>query len=170
MTAGRMDRAWRDFQAWCRGKGLPALPANPWTVAAYLRYRDKNGGGPAVAEALRAIGRAHILRSVRPPHNHPMVLRTVKRLAERDYTAPAQSALFDDSVVVDKKPSPEPEETPDDTLAEEPVAKEDEHIDETDDESPEPQSQSARLNRSMRVTPKLVSRRPRRPTTEAEPE
>ena len=153
MTTNRMDKAWREFQRWCRGKRLPALPANPWTVAAYIRYKDRHGGGPAVAMALRAIGNAHVLRSAKPPHTHPLVQRTVRRLAERAQTAPAQSALFDDTVA-GVLATPKPADVID--------VDEGDEADETTEKVEAKPSQSARLNRSMRVTPKLVSRRPRR--------
>jgi hypothetical protein len=136
MTARRMDKAWRDFQRWCRGKRLPALPAHPWTVAAYVRYRDRHGGGAAVAEALAAIGRAHILRSARPPHTHPLVQRTVRRLAERAQARPDQSALFADNDAVNA-PRPDPAPVPD---------------------APEPPPPRGGV-RSLRGEPKLVRRR-----------
>lgn len=155
-----MDKAWREFQRWCRGKHLPALPANPWTVAAYIRYKDRHGGGPAVADALRAIGHAHVLRSAKSPHTHPLVERTLRRLAERAQTAPAQSALFDEAVIgVPIEPrlteTIAPEESDDEAEVKE--------SSETVEKQP---SQSARLSRSMRSAPKLVSRRPRRPSLE----
>lgn len=133
MTAKRMDKAWREFQRWCRGKCLPALPANPWTVAAYIRYRDRHGGGPAVAEALKAIGRAHILRSARPPHTHPLVERTLRRLAERAQTAPDQAALFEDDDAFTAAPAAAPS-------------------------APEP-TPKTKGRRSLRSEPKLVRRR-----------
>jgi integrase len=52
--------AWQAFAAWCRGKGLTALPAAPEAVALYLTARADTGHKPAtVALDLAAVNAAH---------------------------------------------------------------------------------------------------------------
>ncbi|MDE2981581.1 MAG: tyrosine-type recombinase/integrase [Gemmatimonadota bacterium] len=52
--------AWRKFREWAREEGLPSLPADPMTVAAYLVYRMRQGLSISSLELDRkAIGYYH---------------------------------------------------------------------------------------------------------------
>jgi len=71
------------FEAWCRGRGVAALPALAGTVADYLRARDAAGGAPAsLARYKASISRIHVLARLVDPTRDPLVtltLRAVRR-------------------------------------------------------------------------------------------
>ena len=46
---------WRDFTAWCRVKSLPALPAAPETVAAYLASLARTHGRSALRRRISTV-------------------------------------------------------------------------------------------------------------------
>ncbi len=123
------EKAWREFAAWCRARKLRHLPAHPWTVAAYARWRERRG--KAAGEAVRAIGRAHLLAGRPPPDRHPTVTRTLNKIEARRDAAVDGANLFEDRDFLNDAPAPEPK--------------------------PEPE---ARPRRTMRVRPKLVRRGP----------
>ncbi|HTQ57228.1 MAG TPA: site-specific integrase [Bryobacteraceae bacterium] len=50
---------WRDFQTWCDGHQVPALPATPQTVALYLTDRASRLKASSLARRLTTINRAH---------------------------------------------------------------------------------------------------------------
>ena len=88
------DKAWDDFVAWCRVRRLRALPAHPWTVAAYLRWCDHRRRPMPPAKALRAIARAHVLACVPAPDHHPTVTRTLRAIDARNRQKAVGAALF----------------------------------------------------------------------------
>ena len=49
---------WADFDARCQSRGVPALPAAPTTVAAYLAALATTHAGATLRRRLAAIGRA----------------------------------------------------------------------------------------------------------------
>jgi hypothetical protein len=50
----------RRFSDWCNSKGVPFLPAQPSTVAAYIRFENKSGANfQRIFETVRAIEQAH---------------------------------------------------------------------------------------------------------------
>jgi hypothetical protein len=50
----------RRFADWAKSKGVPFLPAQPSTVAAYIRFENKNGANfQRIFETVRAIEQLH---------------------------------------------------------------------------------------------------------------
>lgn len=89
---------WRQWEAWTRGRGLDALPADPASVAAYLTTCADNGASPSsVARAAAAITHRHRSSGHQTPCSHEgvrRVLRGVRRSAvQRGYTARKARAL-----------------------------------------------------------------------------
>lgn len=80
------DKAWDEFVFWCQKNRLTPLPANAWTIAAYLRFLDKDFSPPEIAKSLKAISRAHALKSRMRPDRDPMVARAME-LIEIRYVA-----------------------------------------------------------------------------------
>ena len=93
-NTGAQGRAWADFSAWCRRRGLRALPAHPWTLAAYLRWCEERHRYPAIVKRIGVIARAHLLGCQPAPHRHPTVLRTLRTIERR--ALGQSSALFRD--------------------------------------------------------------------------
>jgi hypothetical protein len=88
------EKAWKDFAAWCEARGLRALPAHPWTVAAYARWCEARHRFPVVAKQIRVIARVHLLACAGAPDRHPTVTRTLRALEARSLTRPHRAALF----------------------------------------------------------------------------
>jgi len=127
----RADRAWREFDAWCRRHRLRPLPAHPWTVAAFLRWCEHRRTARLIEQDLKSIARIHVLNGHRPPDRHPTVLRTLRIIALRKETKGGEADLFDPAMV-------RAGETSARTKTETKLAK-----------------------RSLRMTPRLVTRRDR---------
>lgn len=98
MTKERDDKAWDGFVSWCRSRGLSALPANPWTLAAYARWCERRQRYPAIARNLKAIARIHDSKTRKRPFRHPTVTRTLSliqaRARERAKAKPKSAELF----------------------------------------------------------------------------
>jgi len=77
------EKAWSDFVAWCRKRGLSAMPANPWTVAAYARWCERHHRYPAIMRTIRAVARVHRSKSRKRPDRHPTVARTLRLIETR---------------------------------------------------------------------------------------
>lgn len=77
------DKAWDEFVSWCRDRGLKAMPANPWTFAAYARWCERSHRFPAIAKTIRAIARVHGSKSRKRPERHPTVARTLHLIESR---------------------------------------------------------------------------------------
>lgn len=77
------EKAWSDFVTWCRKRGLSAMPANPWTVAAYARWCERHHRFPAVVRTIRAVARVHRAKSRKRPDRHPTVARTLRLIETR---------------------------------------------------------------------------------------
>lgn len=88
------DKAWLEFVGWCRGHGLRALPAHPWTLAAYARWCEQRLKYPQIARHVIVIARAHLMACVPSPDRHPIVARTLSVMEERHRTPPLRAALF----------------------------------------------------------------------------
>ncbi|MBK8176788.1 MAG: hypothetical protein IPK66_16475 [Rhodospirillales bacterium] len=134
MTHRKREKAWTDFQAWCTARGLRALPAHPWTVAAYARWCEARHRYPIILNRVRAIARAHLLACVASPDRHPTVTRTLRTLEIRNRSRADRAALF-----------------PAEEIAPMPV-------------SAKPSRRSLRdrrRERVLRAVPRLVSRRPK---------
>lgn len=99
----RAEQTWKEFAAWCRQRGLKALPAHPWTVAAFARWRESRATALQIARDVRTIARVHLLASLPPPDRHPTVRRTLRVIAARQSARRQGAALFrDDDFATDE--------------------------------------------------------------------
>lgn len=131
------NAAWEDFVDWCTHKNLQAVPANAWTLAAYIRSLEGVESLANIRKRIADIGKAHAEKSKKRPERHPLIEKTLEIIALRAEKSESQSRLFDDN---DFTAEPPPK-----------IKKPRIKTDET-------QTKSAR-SRIMRSTPKLVSKR-----------
>ena len=142
------DKAWVDFRAWCVARGLKALPAHPWTVAAYVRFCGTRHAPKTITERLDIIGRVHMAKGHRAPDRAAMVGRTLDQLRrERRKGAKTGPALFRaEDFVAGAEAAPATE-----TLA----------MPEAPPTPARPKKKAAKKG-PLSQQPRLVSRRPRR--------
>lgn len=86
MATPQREKAWLDFRSWCVARGLRALPAHPWTVAAYVRFCQSRHRPKTIAGKLETIVRAHVFKGHASPEKNIIVKRTL-RLAASDVAA-----------------------------------------------------------------------------------
>ena len=80
------------FEAWCRRRGVPALPAAAAAVADYLRARDAAGAAPAsLARYKASISRVHVLSRLADPTRDPLVTLTLRAVRRARGTAQKQA-------------------------------------------------------------------------------
>jgi len=80
------------FEAWCRRRDVPALPAVTATVADYLRARDAAGAAPAsLARYKASISRVHVLARLVDPTRDPLVTLTLRAVRRARSTAQKQA-------------------------------------------------------------------------------
>ncbi len=94
MIAQRREKNWLEFVEWCRARRLKALPAHPWTVAAYARWCDTHYRRPNVSKRVEAIARAHIFYCATSPDRHPTVTNTLRSIERRHQSVSQRAALF----------------------------------------------------------------------------
>ena len=96
-------RDWRIFRAWAAFRGLPALPAEPGTVAAFLAAQAQAGiKASSIGRRLAAIRYAHKLAGfTEPPTNSELVRATLRGIRRTLGTAPDQKAPATAPVVVE---------------------------------------------------------------------
>jgi site-specific recombinase XerD len=83
----------RIFEAWCRGRGVSALPAIPETVAAFLAHDVENGTRPStLGRRVAAIRYAHKLAGHPVPTDDERVKATMRGIRRRLGTAPRKKA------------------------------------------------------------------------------
>ena len=78
---------WRIFNAWCATRGLPTLPADPPTVAAFLSHEADGGIARAtIGRRLAAIVYAHRVANLVAPTDQPggILVETTMRGIRRD--------------------------------------------------------------------------------------
>src|SRR5439155_19464197 len=82
------------FRVWCEGRRVPALPATPETVAAFLAAEASRGIKPSsIGRRVAAIRYAHKLAGHdAPPTNSEMVRATVRGIRRTIGTAKARKA------------------------------------------------------------------------------
>jgi hypothetical protein len=137
-------KIWREFVFWCEDRGLVPLPAHPWTVAAYLRWHEAKNPD-MTAPLIKTIARVHLLANRTSPHRHPMVLRTLKMIEKQRHSRINWGSLFQERDFLAQPDESEKDETlPSDV----PPSSAMEH------------GKKHRFKRSLRATPKLVTRRP----------
>jgi len=79
------------FRTWCDAKGVPALPAEPSTVAAYLASEADRGTRPStISRRLAAIRYAHKLAGLEPPTDSDAVRATLRGIRRTAGNAPAR--------------------------------------------------------------------------------
>jgi hypothetical protein len=100
MSQRKREKAWTEFVGWCKARGLRALPAHPWTVAAYARWCEARHLYPHILGRMRAIARAHLLACLGAPDRHPVVTRTLRTIEARHRTRDTHSTLFPADEVV----------------------------------------------------------------------
>jgi site-specific recombinase XerD len=75
---------WRQFVAWCAGRGAVALPARPRLVVLYLGSLARDRLAPATLKAVaHAIAKAHQITGHASPTDDPIVLRAKRRILAR---------------------------------------------------------------------------------------
>ena len=81
------------FRSWCEAKGVPALPAAPESVAAYLAAEANRGAKVStIGRRLAAIRYAHKLAGQEPPTNSEAVKATLRGIRRTAGSAPARKA------------------------------------------------------------------------------
>ena len=144
MRASKREKAWTDFEQWCRDRRLRSLPAHPWTLAAYARWCETRHRYPAIVERIQSIARIHLLACAASPDRHPMVMRTLRSLELRNRTRAGRAALFPvDEVAPATHEEPAPIGPAPSGPAQGPM-------------------RGRRRKTALRTAPRLVSRRPRR--------
>ena len=132
---------WSEFTKWCAQRRLKALPAHPWTIAAYLRWIDRRADAQVAHAALDAISRQHLLKTLRVPTRHALVTRTLDMIDRRDLVRSQHAALFDEQdMLAERAPSAPP-------------------IEEDEEEAP-PQDQAKPWRRMLTTQPPLKRARP----------
>ena len=101
------DKAWNEFVSWCGERGLKAVPANPWTLAAYARWSERHHPYPTVAKNIEAIARVHYTKTRKRLDRHPMVMRTLSLIESRGKAKKSakdkQAALFPEDDILERK-------------------------------------------------------------------
>lgn len=101
------DKAWKEFISWCEERGLKAVPANPWTLAAYARWSERHHPYPTVAKNIEAIARVHHTKTRKRLDRHPMVTSTMRLIETRAKAKKSakdkQAALFPEDDILEKK-------------------------------------------------------------------
>ena len=80
---------WARFVSWCRGAGLPPLPTNADTLAAYVTHLSAQLSPGAIARRLSAITDQHQKAGTVAPASDPAVkaaLKAMRRSAIRSFT------------------------------------------------------------------------------------
>ncbi len=98
---------WDDFVGWCRQQGLQAVPANPWTLAAYIRSCERSMRPTAIQKQIRAISERLFEKTRKRPDRHPTVKRIIERIKESTVRKPKKTPpeLFSgDDFVSEKVP------------------------------------------------------------------
>lgn len=137
------QEVWDEFVDWCRPRGLAPVPANPWTLAAYLRFCERAHRPSAIQKRVRQIGAVLFEKSRKRPDRHPTVMRTMERIKEshvRKKTAPPPLFREDDFTSAKKPKKAAPKK----------AAKA---------KTPAKSAKPAKVVRSLRGTPKLVRKR-----------
>ena len=81
------------FRSWCETKRVPALPAVPKTVAAFLAAEANRGTKPStIGRRLAAIRYAHKLAGHEPPTNSEAVKATLRGIRRTAGSAPVRKA------------------------------------------------------------------------------
>ena len=83
MTRRFDERAWLEFVDWCKTRDLRAVPAHPWTMAAFACWCEPRYRPEMIGKLLGGIGRVHATKSRKRPDRHPTVSRTLRMIETR---------------------------------------------------------------------------------------
>lgn len=136
MTTPAKQKSWQAFVAWCDDMGLCSSPANPWTLAAYIRHLEGSMRFDSLRRHIDQVGQMHFAKIRKRPDRHATVKRTldsVRRRQEQKKLPPPAPPLFRDEDFLDASP-PMPSR-------------------------PREPNTSTMIRRSLRTTPQLVRRK-----------
>lgn len=94
------ENDWRQFEAWCAKVNLPALPADPDTVAMFVASQAADGLNPStLTRRLAAIRLVHLGAGHASPHNTIKVTEVMRGI-RRDWGRPPEkkAAALDDEI------------------------------------------------------------------------
>jgi site-specific recombinase XerD len=94
------ENDWRQFEAWCTKVSLPALPADPDTVAMFVASQAANGLNPStLTRRLAAIRLVHLGAGHASPHNTIKVTEVMRGI-RRDWGQPPakKAAALDEDI------------------------------------------------------------------------
>ena len=108
-TKKQDNKAWDEFVAWCQKRGVSAVPANPWTLAAYARWCEPDRSHADIAKAFRTIFRVHNSKTRKRPDRDPLVVSTLAQIVERatkkkEQAKDKRKPLFPDDDILSPKP------------------------------------------------------------------
>lgn len=108
-TKKQDNTAWDEFVAWCQERGVSAIPANPWTLAAYARWCEPNRSHADIAKAFKTIFRVHNSKTRKRPDRDPLVVSTLAQIEERarkkkERAKDKRKPLFPDDDILSPKP------------------------------------------------------------------
>ena len=113
MTRRFDEKVWADFQAWCRRRRLGALPAHPWTVAAYTRWQEPRMRLSSILRRLDTIGARHVGAGWTSPLDLSIMVRTLRMVeARKKARAGRKPSLFSGKDFTETEVRPEPSKEP----------------------------------------------------------
>ena len=98
------NKAWEEFVDWCQSRGLQAVPANPWTLAAFIRSREDHESLKAIEKLVDGINKIHAAKTRKRLDHDPLVLRTMEMIENRHNARRQDAELFEDGDFLAKKP------------------------------------------------------------------
>ena len=107
-TRAPPNKAWKAFVAWCQSRGLNPVPANPWTVAAYARFLERNLQPATIRKLIGDLTRVHNQKTRKRLAHHPLVKRTLDIIERRAEAHKNDGALFDDDYALEVCPPKRP--------------------------------------------------------------
>ncbi len=100
-TRRAYESDFRIFNAWCRERGLNALPASPAAVAAFLGYEAQRGVRPStISRRVAAIRHVHKLASEAVPTDDERVKAVMRGISRTIGAAPAKKAAADSTIII----------------------------------------------------------------------
>ncbi len=100
-TRRAYQSAWRHFASWCAARGVPALPAAPDTVAAYLAALADAGRRYATLNQRKAaIAQMHAACNLERPTDHVIVRQTMRGIRRAIGVRPKQHMAATKPVVL----------------------------------------------------------------------
>jgi site-specific recombinase XerD len=106
------ENDWRQFEAWCAKVNLPALPADPDTVAMFVASQADDGLNPStLTRRLAAIRLVHLGAGHASPHNTIRVAEVMRGIRRDWGQPPAKKAAALDEDIKKMADAVEPETT-----------------------------------------------------------